>query len=180
MRNRFLGYLAAAFVLPIGAHALLNQDLSQHFVAVAGQDDLLTGCTDVPEAVALAEELRDRALRVESYMSALETRKAELAAAEATLRDRLVELKAAKDGVRSQRNTNSGAVREDIDRLVAVYDQMKPVEAAAVLSNLPADFAAEILMRVQPQTGAKIIAAVEPRQAALLTAQMGARSVRSR
>ena len=34
-------------------------------------------------------------------------------------------------------------------------------------------------MRVQPEAGARIIAAVEPRQAALLTAQMGARSVRN-
>lgn len=180
MRNRFLGYLAAAFVLPFAAHALLGQDLSQHFVASASQDDLLKGCTDVPEAVALAEELRDRALRVESYMSALEAKKAEIAAAEASLRDRLAEMKAVKNGSRDQRNAATGAIRDDIDRLIAVYDQMKPAEAAAVLSNLPAEFAAEILMRVQPQTGARIIAAVEPRQAALLTAQMGARSVRTR
>ena len=52
-------------------------------------------------------------------------------------------------------------------------------EAAAVLTNLPPDFAAEILMRVQPETGARIIASVEPRQAALLTAQMGARSIQN-
>ena len=180
MRRKLLGFLAAAFVVPIGAHAVLTQDLSQQFAAVAAQDDLLTGCTDVPEAVVLAEELRDRALRVERYMSALEERKAELAAAEASLRERLAELKAAKDATGNQKDAASGAVRDDIDRLIAVYDQMKPAEAAAVLSNLPADFAAEILMRVQPQAGAKIIAAVEPRQAALLTAQMGARSVRSR
>ena len=69
-------------------------------------------------------------------------------------------------------------MRSDIEKLVALYDQMKPAEAAAVLTNLPADFAAEILLRVRPETGARIIAAVEPRQAALLTAQMGARSVR--
>lgn len=180
MRKRFLGYLAAAFVLPIGAHALLNQDLSQQFSAVAAQDDLLSGCTDVPEAVVLAEELRDRALRIERYMEALEDRKAELAVAEERLRERLAELKAVRDVGRNQRDAASGAVRDDIGRLIAVYDQMKPAEAAAVLSNLPADFAAEILMRVQPENGAKIIAAVEPRQAALLTAQMGARSVRSR
>ena len=86
-------------------------------------------------------------------------------------------LRQQKSGIQTRRDGASQAVREDIDRLVAVYDQMKPAEAAAVLTNLPADFAAEILMRVQPETGARIIASVEPRQAALLTAQMGARSV---
>lgn len=180
MPNRFLSILALGFLLPVGAHALLRHDLSSLFVAVAAQDDLLQGCTDVPEAVTLATELRDRALRIERYMVALDQRKAELASAEATLRERLAELRAQKDDSRARTDTSSGAVRNDIDRLIAVYDQMKPAEAAAVLANLPADFAAEILMRVQPETGAKIIAAVEPRQAALLTAQMGARSVRPR
>lgn len=180
MRKRLPRYLAAAFLLPASALAVLDVDASRLFAAVAAEEDLLKGCTDVPEAVVLAEELRDRALRIERYMAALEVRKTEIAEAEATLRQRLAELKAQKDGSRNQRDTASSAVRTDIDRLIAVYDQMKPAEAAAILSNLPADFAAEILMRVQPQTGAKIIAAVEPRQAALLTAQMGARSVRTR
>ena len=66
------------------------------------------------------------------------------------------------------------AVDNDIGRLIAVYDQMKPEQAAMVLSNLPPDFAAQILVRVQPETGARIMAAVEPGQAAVLTSYMGA------
>ena len=124
----------------------------------------------MPEAVALATELRDRALRIERYMEAMDTRKAEIATAEAALRARATELRQQKSGIQSRRDGASQAVRADIDRLVAVYDKM---------TNLPPDFAAEILMRVQPETGARIIAAVEPRQAALLTAQMGARSVQN-
>ena len=100
-------------------------------------------------------------------------------AAEAALKARATELRQQKSGIQTRRDGASQAVREDIDRLVAVYDQMKPAEAAAVLTNLPPDFAAEILMRVRPEAGARIIAAVEPRQAALLTAQMGARSARN-
>lgn len=148
------------------------------FAAFAQPSGLLQGCGDVPEAVALAEELRDRALRIERYMESIDRRKADLVEAEATLRSRLSELKSQKGGILGRQDQASAAVRSDIDRLVALYNQMKPVEAAAVLTNLPADFAAEILMRVEPENGARIIAAVEPRQAALLTAQMGARSVR--
>lgn len=169
--------LTLAFGLPAGAALWQGGDLSRFFAARASSGELLSGCTDVPEAVALATELRDRALRIERYMEALATRKAEIATAEAALRARATELRQQKSGIRARRDGTSQAVREDIDRLVAVYDQMKPAEAAAVLTNLPADFAAEILMRVQPETGARIIASVEPRQAALLTAQMGARSV---
>ncbi len=179
MRKPILTVLTLAFAVPAGAAIWQGGDLSRFFAASASSDDLLKGCTDVPEAVALATELRDRALRIERYMEALETRKAELANAEAALKARATELRQQKSGIQSSRDTASQAVREDIDRLVAVYDQMKPAEAAAVLTNLPPDFAAEILMRVQPETGARIIASVEPRQAALLTAQMGARSVQN-
>lgn len=178
MPRSFLTYLALAFSVSAAAALWQPQQISRLFAAFAAPSDLLQGCGDVPEAVALAEELRDRSLRIERYMESIEARKAELATAEATLRKRLAELKARKGGVQYRRNGETEAVRDDIDRLVALYDQMKPAEAAAVLTNLPADFAAEILMRVRPETGARIIAAVEPRQAALLTAQMGARSIR--
>lgn len=178
MSRSLLPVLALTFAIPAAAAIWQSQDLSRVFAAFAAPGDLLQGCGDVPEAVALAEELRDRALRIERYMESIDMRKAELADAEVTLRKRLTELKAHKGGIQSRRDGASEAVRGDIERLVAVYDQMKPAEAAAVLTNLPADFAAEILMRVRPETGARIIAAVEPRQAALLTAQMGARSVR--
>ncbi|MDM7458691.1 MAG: hypothetical protein P3W94_004915, partial [Paracoccus sp. (in: a-proteobacteria)] len=118
--------------------------------------------------------------RIERYMAEIDTRKAELATAEASLRQRLVELRGQRGTIAEKRAQASNAVRDDIARLVAVYDQMKPAEAAAIIANLPPDFAAEILMRVKPEIGARIIAAVEPNQAALLTAQMGARSLRAR
>lgn len=180
MRRRLLPVLAAIFTIPAAAALWKSQDLSRVFAAFAEPSGLMQGCTDVPEAVALAEELRDRALRIERYMEALDARKAQIAEAEATLTRKLVELKGQKQGIQSRHAGSSEAVRNDIDRLIAVYDQMKPAEAAAILTNLPADFAAEILMRVQPEAGARIIASVEPRQAALLTAEMGARSVRKR
>jgi flagellar motility protein MotE (MotC chaperone) len=180
MGRPLLPVLGLLFALPAGALLWQGQDLSRVFAAVASPaEDLLQGCTDVPEAVALAEELRDRALRIERYMEAIDNRKADMAQAEATLRERLGELRAQKGSTQARQAGATEAIRTDIDRLIAVYDQMKPAEAAAILTNLPADFAAEILMRVQPETGARIIAAVEPRQAALLTAQMGARSVRN-
>ncbi|WP_304617435.1 MotE family protein [Paracoccus sp. (in: a-proteobacteria)] len=180
MARRILPVLALAFAAPVALALAARFEVRDLFAAVAAQDELLSGCGDVPEAVALAGELRDRALRIERYMQALDARKAEIATAEASLRERLIELRSQQDGVRSRREGATAAIRDDIERLIAVYDQMKPAEAAAILANLPPDFAAEILMRVQPATGARIIAAVEPAQAALLTAQMGARSVRNR
>ena len=180
MRKALLPALGAIFAAPtlwfLSDTALASRSLQ----ALAEPPALMEGCGDVPEAVALAENLRDRALRIERYIEVLDHKKAEIADAEALLGIKLTELQRLKDSLRSQRGGQRSAVQTDIDRLVSVYDQMKPAEAAAVLTNLPADFAAEILMRVQPETGARIIASVEPRQAALLTTHMGARSVRQK
>ena len=74
MRKPILTVLTLAFAVPAGAAIWQGGDLSRFFAASASSDDLLKGCTDVPEAVALATELRDRALRIERYMEALETR----------------------------------------------------------------------------------------------------------
>ena len=84
MARHLLPALTLLFALPAGAMIWQGQDLSRVFAAVAAPTDLLDGCGDVPEAVALAEELRDRALRIERYMESIDARKAELAQAEAT------------------------------------------------------------------------------------------------
>ncbi len=181
MRNRLLPFLTLAFALPVAVTLIAKggQNFPYQFAAFAEPADLMRGCTDVPEAVALAETLKERALGVERYLASVEEQKTELSRAEDTLRKRAEELKRRKDALGAHNENKSVAIQDDIDRLIAVYDQMKPAEAAAILTNLPSDFAAEILMRVDPENGARIIASVEPRQAALLTAEMGARSVRN-
>lgn len=179
MRRSLLSLIAGTLLVPAGILMWQQQDLSRFFAAFAQPSGLMQGCMDVPEAVTMVEALRDRSLQIERYMESIDNRKAQLAEVEEGLRKRLTEIKTEKSNKGTRQDLQSEAVRNDIDRLIAVYDQMKPAEAAAILTNLPADFAAEILMRVQPATGARIIAAVEPRQAAALTAHMGARNIRS-
>ncbi|WP_231964653.1 MotE family protein [Paracoccus aminovorans] len=142
--------------------------------ATAEPSELMAGCTDVPEAVALAETLRERGLRIDRYMQDMQRRKDEIALAEKQLTEKLVELRKLKQQIGNDDRGYAQAQSDDIARLIAVYDQMKPEQAAMVLSNLPPDFAAQILARVQPETGARIMASVEPGQAALLTSYMGA------
>lgn len=178
MRKYLLPGLCLSFALPAIAVAISSRPVGESIFAHAQSDDLMQGCGDVPEAVALAEELRDRALRIETYMAVLDTRKSEIAQAEAALQVKLSQLQSVKNDLRMHRSGKSTEVQSDIDQLVAVFDQMKPAEAANVMTNLPADFAAEILIRVRTEASARIMASVEPRQAALLTTHMGARSLK--
>lgn len=176
--SRLLTRLAIGFSLPAFIALWDLVEPTRLFAANAETHPLLEGCADVPEAVALAEELSRRSQGIERYLAALENKKADVANAEAALRKTLSELKLRKTGPERDRGEATAAIRDDVDRLVALYENMKPAEAAAVIENLPVEFAAELLMRVQPENGARIIASVEPRQAAILTAQMSVRSTR--
>jgi flagellar motility protein MotE (MotC chaperone) len=174
MRKPILSIFGGMLVLAAAGQVVMLMDGTSRLTANAKPSEVMAGCTDVPEAVALAETLRERSLRVDAYMQDLERKKAEIASAEKQLTEKLVELRKIKQQLAQRDAGQRQAVDDDIGRLIAVYDQMKPEQAAMVLSNLPPDFAAQILVRVQPETGARIMASVEPGQAAVLTSYMGA------
>ncbi|WP_134724871.1 MotE family protein [Paracoccus luteus] len=164
-----------ALAAAVGLQAARALDVDAGLTAQAAPTALLDGCGDVPEAVALADSLRLRGIAVDRALADLDRRKAEIAAAEARLKTRLFQLREARAAMAGDTAARRAGADLGIERLISVYDAMKPAEAATVLAALPPDFAAEILMRVQPETGARIIAAVDPGQAAILTTHMGAR-----
>lgn len=140
--------------------------------------DLLKGCSDVPEAVELANRLSQRSLRIERYMADLDRKKSEIEQSRLSLSKTLTELVTSSADRPKVQAVRQEDVEADVARLVSVYDQMKPEQAAVVVSNLPPDFAAEILMRVQPENSARIMASIDPNQAAVLTSYMGSRRAR--
>lgn len=174
MRRPLLSFLGGIMILAAAGQVVMLMDGFSRLTAHAEPSKLMAGCTDVPEAVALADTLRERSLRIDRYMQDMQRRKDEIALAQKQLTEKLVELRKLKQQLGSSEQGITQAQNDDISRLIAVYDQMKPEQAAMVLSNLPPDFAAQILARVQPETGARIMASVEPGQAAVLTSYMGA------
>ena len=168
-------WMGGTIALVAGLAIAQGDRLARSLTAEAAPAELLDGCTDIPEAVALAETLRLRGIAVDRALADLERRKGEIAAAEAQITARLLSLKKAKAALGETRAGQDAGRSEGIERLIAVYDAMKPAEAATIIAALPPDFAAEILTRVQPDAGARIIAQIDPGQAAVLTAHMGAR-----
>lgn len=175
-RRRLLGPFGMVFLLAGGLQ------LGSMVMARDGGADtvhpLIAGCEGIPEAVTLSERLLLRGDRIDRYLAELERKRAEIARAEERLTMRLVELREASSSPAARQNAQASAIEEDIRRMVALYDVMKPADAARVLSKLPPDYAAEILMRVGSESGARIIAAFEPGDAAIVTTHMGARSAR--
>lgn len=175
---RLLGACLAASLLPMAAMSL--QPSTPEISAPEIAEGLLSGCGDIPEVATLVERLTIREDRIAKALAELDNRRAEISASRAALSTELRRLKSASTGQATSQTSRERAVDDDISRLVAVYEAMKPKEAAAVLAALPPDYGAELLIRVTPEAGARIIAAIEPDKAAVLTTYMGARSATSK
>ncbi len=106
---------------------------------------------------ALAEALRLREDRVAVQEASLKDRLAALALADAAITQRLEELKAAEAELSATLALADGAAEADIDKLTAVYQAMKPKDAAALFETMSPEFAAGFLGRMPPESAAAIL-----------------------
>jgi flagellar motility protein MotE (MotC chaperone) len=107
--------------------------------------------------VALSEALTLREERVAAQEVALKDRLAALALADAAITRRLQEMKAVEEELKATLAMADGAAEADIDRLTAVYQAMKPKDAAALFETMSPDFAAGFLGRMPPEAAAAIL-----------------------
>lgn len=171
---RVLLGMAVAAMAPMAALALQALETQPENRSPAAT--LLSGCGDVPEIVALVEDLRIRQDRIAKALQGLDARRDDIESARAALQAELQRLSAVQDRRPLSKTRVQNEIEADVDRIVALYQAMKPRDAADVIASLPEAFAAELLIRVAPDVGARIIAEVEPERAAILTTYMGARS----
>ncbi|NBE07371.1 MotE family protein [Paragemmobacter ruber] len=126
--------------------------------------------------VALAQALSDREARLSQREDALEERLAALDLAEAAIETRLQELRQAEADLDRVVTLSDGAAEQDLTRLTAVYEAMKPADTARLLSAMPVEFAAGFLGRMRPEAAAAALAGMEPDTAFAITALIAGRN----
>lgn len=131
-------------------------------------------CSETPLAVAQA--LTRREARLAARETALDDRMAALALAEKAVQMRLSELAEAKEGLMEVVAVADGAAEKDLTQLTAVYEAMKPAEAARVFAAMSPEFAAGFLGRMRPETAAAVLAALDPKVAFSLSALIAGRN----
>ena len=72
-----------------------------------------------------------------------------------------------------------GAAEGDLDRLTAVYEAMKPSDAARLFAAMSSDFAAGFLGRMKPAAAAAILAGMPPDSAFAVSALIAGRNARA-
>ena len=124
----------------------------------------VTGPTcETPSALAEALKLREDRLAVRE--AALQDRLAALALADKAMQERMAQLEAMEAELKATLAMADGAAEADIDRLTAVYQAMKPKDAARLFDTMSPEFAAGFLGRMTPDAAAAILSGMTPEAA---------------
>ena len=125
-----------------------------------------TETSTLPQACAMPEEMlqiisTERKL-LEEQKATLARREAEIALASEKLQleqARLDELKSALDGLFAKIEASK---TDDVRRLVALYSNMKPKDAAAIMNDLDIEVSVMVLGTMSERTAAPILAGLNP------------------
>ena len=125
---------------------------------------------------ALAAALVGRESMVKSRELTLAERMAALGLAEEAITKRLAELQAAEQELKKTLAIADGAAEKDLARLTAVYEAMRPVDAAALFQTMAPEFAAGFLGRMRPEIAAMVLAGMKPDRAYSISALIAGRN----
>lgn len=132
--------------------------------------------TPAPDIGDLLAAMQEREARVEAREQAISDRLQALRVAEAQLAERLAELEAAETSLSETLAMAETANDDDIIRLTAVYENMKPADAASLFEEMAPEFASGFLVRMRPDAAAGIFAGLEPTTAYSISAIIAGRN----
>lgn len=123
----------------------------------------LEGVVDVtPELIALLEQTKTREAAVSAREAELQARAQALALIESSIEEDLKRLEEAEAELRATMAAADAAAENDIDKLTAVYENMKPDQASQLFQLMEPSFAAGFLGRMRADAAAAILAGLTP------------------
>ena len=109
--------------------------------------------------------LRERADELDAREKKIEYRMVSLQRAEQVVENDLKSLIEAEEALSATIALADGAAEGDISRLIAVYERMKPKDAAEVFDAMDPSFAAGFLARMRSDAAASVMAGLSPAKA---------------
>lgn len=153
-------------------HALANADIVETAEAVS------TGPACEPDAgvLAMLEDLRAREARLAEREAQVGDRSQALTLAKAEIDEKIAALVAAEDKLAATLTLADQAADADVARLVAVYEKMKPKDAASLFGEMDPDFAAGFLARMRPDAAAAVMTGLDPKAAYTISVLLAGRN----
>jgi flagellar motility protein MotE (MotC chaperone) len=176
--------LAIVFLMSAGARlisgtgAAIAREISQ----LAPSPDNTTSnnqgelCEPDSAMATLLESLRKREdiIVEQEMMIAQKMKTLDLARTEFT--QNLASLQKAEKRLAATMAASSTAAQDDLDKLTAVYESMKPKDAAALFEQMSPDFAAGFLGLMRPDVAASVLAGLKPETAYTISVILAGRN----
>ena len=125
----------------------------------------LAGCEPAPDIAAVLAALADRESRLKEREAFQAERSVALADAEREITTQLAALEQAEKELEQTLTLAASASETDVGRLTAVYENMKPKDAAKLFETMDPSFAAGFLGRMRPDAAARVVGGLSPEAA---------------
>ncbi|MEQ8327441.1 MAG: hypothetical protein RIE84_14575 [Parvibaculum sp.] len=122
--------------------------------------------------MTVLESLSERRKELATRAEALDTRERLLAAAEKRVEDRIAELKEIEARINARIGEQDAENEARLAGLVAMYETMKPKDAARIFERLDMGVLLDVVKRMQPRKMAAVMAAMDPVTAQDLTVEL--------
>ena len=172
------GLLVASAVVRLGddaGRAFAKAESASHSDAMTGAEDALA-CEPAPDVAALLTAFRDREEQLKLREAQMADRMQALAVADQEIERKLAALGTAEESLRATLALADSAAENDLSRLTAVYESMKPKDAAALFEEMDPDFAAGFVGRMQPAPAAALMAGLKPQTAYTISVILAGRN----
>lgn len=136
--------------------------------------DLL--CPPSDEVAVLLGQIAGRDAELTARETAVALREQDIAVARQEIGGALTRLSDAEASLAARMQQSSTASEADIARLVAVYEGMKPKDAAVLFEAMDAGFASGFLSRMRPESASALFSNLTPDKAYALSAIMAGRN----
>lgn len=127
--------------------------------ALLGRDEAFPSC-EIPERVL--QSLHEERELLENQKRDLVDREAEVALAREKLEIEKTALVELKGSIEELLGKIEAQQTEDLDRLISLYQNMKPAEAATIMNDLDIEVMIMVLGTMQPRVAAPILAKMSP------------------
>lgn len=135
-------------------------------------------CEDIPRLEEVLASLSGRKEQLEERERRLAEREKALSLAQEELRRNLNRLEEAESRLEATIARSLSAAEDDLARLTAVYENMKPKEAAVLFEEMAPEFAAGFIGRMRPDAAAQVMAGLSPQSAYSISVILAGRNTR--
>jgi flagellar motility protein MotE (MotC chaperone) len=123
----------------------------------------------------LLEKLQDREYSVSERERKMQLKDKKIELSRREVGERLASLETLENSIREMLLLTDEAVETDLAQLTAVYESMKPKDAAKVFEEMEPQFAAGFLSRMRPESAASIFSGLTPEFAYAVSAILASR-----